>query len=169
MEMKVHGIVNHTPGEGRMQMKKPVVGDMFAIETGRGRAYLHFVYRDDEIGEMIRVLPGLYTLEPSLVQLVSSEERYVVFFPISAALKQKLVDFVGHYPADDFRIPRHMRTEHNVRGEFVCWHIVDTETWNRQQADTLNDDQKKLSPWGTWSYSVLIENLNSDWSLEKWA
>lgn len=151
-------------------MKKPVVGDVFAIDTARGKAYLHFAYRNNEIGELIRVLPGLYTLEPAnLEELVSSNERYVVFFPISAALKQKLVEFVGHHPADNFRMPRHMRTEYNVRGEFVCWHIVDTETWNRQQSDTLNADQMKLSPWGNWSYSVLVDNLNNDWSLDRWA
>ena len=61
-----------------------------------------------------------------------------------------------------------MRTEHNIRGEFLGWHIVDTETWQRQLVKTLSPEQKKLSPWGIWNDTLLIENLVNDWSLEKW-
>ena len=62
-----------------------------------------------------------------------------------------------------------MRTEHIVRGEFLGWHIIDTDTWQRQLVKSLTREQKQLSPWGIWNDALLIENLVNDWSLEKWS
>lgn len=75
---------------------------------------------------------------------------------------------MGHYPPSGFDKPRFMRTEHSVRGEFLGWHIVDTETWQRQLVQTLTKEQKALSPWGIWNDTLLIENLVKDWRLEDW-
>lgn len=146
------------------------VGDIFEINTPKGKAYLHYIYKDKETGDLIRVLTGLYSERPaSFDKLAGSKENYMVFFPLSAAAKQKIVEQVGHYPADNFAKPRYMRTEHIVRGEFLGWHIIDTETWERQLIKTLTPEQKKLSPWGIWNDTLLIENLVDDWSLEKWS
>lgn len=61
-----------------------------------------------------------------------------------------------------------MRSEHNVRDESLGWQIIDTDTWHRQLVKDLSAEQKKLSDWGTWNDTLLIEDLVSDWSLEKW-
>ena len=61
-----------------------------------------------------------------------------------------------------------MRTKHIVRGEFLGWHLVDTETWERKRVKSLSSEQIKLSPWGIWSAPLLIENLVNDWRLENW-
>ncbi len=62
-----------------------------------------------------------------------------------------------------------MRTEHNVKGEFLGWHIIDTHTWQRQLVKNLTPEHKQLSPWGIWNDTLLIENLVNDWDLEKWS
>jgi len=41
-----------------------------------------------------------------------------------------------------------MCTNHNVKGEFLGWNIIDSDTWQRQLVKTLNSEQKQLSPWG---------------------
>lgn len=151
-------------------MARIKVGDIFEIETPNGKAYLHYICKDIEMGDLIRVLPGLHSLEPAnLKELASSKERFMVYFPLSAASKQNIVQQVGHYPADKFDKPRYMRTEYIVKGEFLGWHIIDTETWKRQLVKKLTPEQKKLSPWGIWNDTLLIENLVDDWSLEKWS
>ena len=145
------------------------LGDVFEINTPKGKAYLHYIYKDKTTGDLIRVLPGLYSDRPANFDtLPGSKERYMVFFPLTAANKQKIVEHVGYYAADNYVKPRYMRTEHIVRGEFLGWHIIDTETWQRQQVKTLTSEQKKLCPWGIWNDTLLIENLVDDWSLEKW-
>lgn len=150
-------------------MGKIKLGDIFEINTPKGKAYLHYIYKDNTIGELIRVLPGLHAERPaSIDKLAGSAERYMIFFPLSAASKRKIVERVGYYPAEGFSKPKYMRTEHNVRGEFLGWHIVDTDTWHRQLVKELTPEQKQLSSWGTWNDTLLIRNLVNDWSLEKW-
>lgn len=151
-------------------MRRIKVGDIFEISTPKGKAYLHYIYKDKMTGDLIRVLPGLYSDRPdSLDKLAGSKESFMVSFPLSAAYKQKIVAHVSYYAADSFEKPKYMRTEHIVRGEFLGWHIIDTETWQRQLVKTLTPEQKKLSPWGIWNDTLLIENLVDDWSLEKWS
>lgn len=152
-------------------MPKAIIGDIFEINTPKGKAYLHYIYKDSnpKMGmHLIRVLKGLYFEKPNLEELARSHERYMIFFPVSAAYNRKIIDKVGHFSAENFSKPKHMRDEHNVRGEHLGWHIIDTDTWHRQLVKELTPDQKKLSEWGTWNDTLLIERLISDWSLEKW-
>lgn len=150
-------------------MAKIKEGDIFEIETPEGRGYLHYIHKDSTIGELVRVLPGLYAERPSDVSsLAALKERYMIFFPLSAAYKRKIVERIGSYPADNFSMPKYMRDDHNVRGEFLGWHIIDTSTWHRQLVTALTPEQKKLSPWGVWNDTLLVKNLINDWSLEKW-
>lgn len=150
-------------------MARIKVGNIFEINTPKGKAYLHYIHKDPVTGELIRVLQGLYSERPAnFNELVGLKERYIISFPLTAATKQKIVESVGFFLASDFSKPKLMRTEHNVRGEFLGWHIVNTDTWQRQLVETLTPEQKKLSPWGIWNDTLLIENLVNDWSLEKW-
>jgi hypothetical protein len=150
-------------------MKKIKLGDIFTIKTPKGKGYLHYVYKDKTVGDLIRVLPGLYMGEPeNLNQLVSMKERYMIFFPLSAAYKQDIVEMIGNQ-VFDFSKPKYMRDIHKVRGEMLGWHIVDTDTWKMQLVKTLNEEQKKLSPWGIWNDTLLIQRLTEDWSLENWS
>jgi hypothetical protein len=114
-------------------------------------------------------LPGLYFERPSdLNELASLKERYVVSFPLAAANKQKIIEQIGTYPVTDFSKPKFMRTEHNVRGEFLGWHLIDTDNWQRHLVSVLDPEQKKLSPWGIWNDTLLVEKLVNDWKLEDW-
>jgi hypothetical protein len=150
-------------------MIKIKIGDIFEINTPKGKAYLHYIYKDRTMGDLVRVLPGLYSERPNTFdKLASLKERYMIFFPVSVANKQKIIERIGSYPADSFRKPPYMRTEHIVKGKFLGWHIIDTETWQRQLIENLTPEQKQLSPWGIWNDTFLIENLVDDWSLEKW-
>jgi len=151
-------------------MGKTRIGNIFEINTPKGNAYLHYIYKDETAGDLIRVLSGLYSERPaSLDKLAGSKERYMVFFPLSAANKKKIVEQVGYYSADSFSKPKYMRTEHNIKGEFLGWHIINTDTWQRQLVKNLTSEQKLLSPWGIWNDTLLIENLVNDWDLEKWS
>lgn len=144
------------------------LGDIFEINTLKGRAYLHYIYKDPTTGDLVRVLPGLHSERPAnFDKLAGSKEKYMIYFPLVAANKQKIVEKVGSY-LSKFEKPKYMRTKHIVKGEFLGWHIIDTETWQRQLVKSLNSEQKQLSPWGIWNDTLLVENLVTDWSLEKW-
>lgn len=150
-------------------MGKIKIGDIFEIETPKGKAYLHYVFKDSVTGELVRVLQGLYHTRPAnLNEVVILKERYFISFPLLAATKQKIVEHVGFSSVSDLSKPKYMRTEHNIRGEFLGWHIVDTKTWQRQLVKILTPKQKELSPWGIWNDTLLIERLVDNWSLDDW-
>lgn len=153
-------------------MKRVQVGDVFEIETPKGMGYFQYVYlnpRNDI--ELIRVFPGLYAEEPQNMEgLVSQKEVYFVQFPVRAAYRRKIIRLIGHYevPPGLEVPPKQMRTTHVVRGEFVCWHIVDYETLQRASVKELAEEQKTLSPWDIWNDTLLIEKMVEGWTLEKW-
>lgn len=150
-------------------MAKTKIGDIFELCTSKGKAYLHYIHKNEITGELLRVLPGLYLERPAnFDELAASKERYYISFPLSAAKKQKIVEKVGYYSASCFSKPKYMRTEHYIRGEFLGWYIVNTETWERQLVKILSPEQRKLSPWGIWNDTLLIEKLLIDWKLDDW-
>lgn len=150
-------------------MVKIKIGDIFEINTPKGKAYLHYVYKDKTIGDLIRVLPGLFLERPTNFEmLVGLKECYMIYFPLTFAYKQKIVDLVGNVSINNFTKPKFMRTEHIINGQFLGWHIIDTDTWQRQLVTVLTSEQKKLSPWGIWNDTLLIERLEQGWSLDNW-
>jgi hypothetical protein len=150
-------------------MAKIQIGDIFKISTSKGAAYLHYVYKDPHVAELIRVLPGLFSQTPDDIQKVAeSEEKYMLFFPLSAAFRRKMVSYAGHYDLPNFAKPSYMRTDWFVRGVFLGWHIVNTDTWFRTLVKDLTLEQKKLSPWDIWNDTLLIERLEQGWTLDQW-
>ncbi len=149
-------------------MARIKTGDIFEIKTSKGKAYLHYIFKDETNGDLVRVLPGLYYDQPDDIEgLASEDESFLVFFPLSAANRKKIVEKVGHYRSDLTR-PEYMRTEHYIRGEFLGWHIINTDTWQRELVKELSDSQKQLSPWGIWNDTLLVERLEEGWTLDGW-
>jgi hypothetical protein len=150
-------------------MKKLIIGDIFEIATSKGNAYLHYAFKDNTLGDLIRVLPGLYQNIPlDLDKLVLGEEDYFLYFPVCLACRRKLVIKVGHNSVKSYSKPKFMRSDEYLNGEFRCWHIINSETWKRESVQILSTEQKKLSAWGHWSFPLLIENLENNWNLENW-
>ncbi len=143
-------------------------GDIFEIKTPQGKVYLHYIYIDEFTGELIRVLPGFYqSLPKELSKLVSQKEQFVVSFPLTTAFNKKFVKLVG-FSSEGYTKPKHMRSEHIIKGQILGWHIIDTDTWQRQLVKNLSQEQIQLSPWGIWNDTLLIENLVKGWTLQKW-
>lgn len=150
-------------------MARIKLGDVFSIETSKGKAYLQLVFDDPELSQIIRVLPGLHANPvDNIEEMVNSMELFYVQFQLKGAVYKKIVEKVGGYLLPKWvEKPKFMRTNHVIGGEFLGWHIVNTETWQRELVKELSDKQKKLSPWGIWSDALLIERLEKGWTPEK--
>lgn len=152
-------------------MTKLKIGDVFSIETQNGKAYFQYVFNNKILVELIRILPGTYHSDVvDLEKLVSEHELFMVHFPLKAAIKKKIVCFIGNFKLPtNFKNPKFMRSKKTDReGNLIAWQIVDYETWNRTNVARLSEEQKKLSPWGTWNDTLLINRLNEGWTLERW-
>lgn len=152
-------------------MKRIKIGDVFEIDVTNGKAYLQYVYNNELIGELIRVLPGKFESQiDDLTQLVNGETEYFIHFPVKGAYKQKIIKLVGNYSLpNSLRIPNYFRDDKRDRdGNLIGWQIVNYETWERETVDLLTEEQKKLSPWGTWNDTFLIDRISESWTLDKW-
>jgi hypothetical protein len=150
-------------------MAKIMIGDVFALPTAHGMAYLHYVHKMKNGLEMVRVLQGLYPKQPaSFDELVAIPEQFVVGFPLKAAFNRKIVQRVASGQMVEFSPPEFMRTKHKVPGEFDGWQIVNTNTLDRKTVESLSESERELSPYGIWNDTLLIERLELGWTLEEW-
>ena len=57
---------------------------------------------------------------------------------------------------------------HNVKGQFLGWHIIDQKTLKRELKQELSAEDLKLPPHGHPNDTLLKEWLENDWRLENW-
>jgi hypothetical protein len=151
-------------------MSKIELGDVFEINTNKGKAYLQCVKIDKLRGDLINVFNKLYNESPSSIdEVINVKDHYFIGFPLSVAYRRKLVKKIGNVPLpDDFELPKYMRDKHVVRKEVLGWHIVDVNTLKRQFVEKLSPEQKQLSPIGIYNDTLLKEMLECGWNLENW-
>lgn len=152
-------------------MRRIKIGDVFEIKTSKGKGYIQYVFANKTVGELIRVFPKQYSVDfDEVSNVVSSCDYYFVHFPLKAALKKEIVKFVENYPVpSEVKLPEQMRSRKvDKDGNFVSWQIVDYSTWQRTNVEKLSSSDKKLSPWGTWNDTLLVERIEEGWTPEKW-
>ncbi|PID23530.1 hypothetical protein [Sporosarcina sp. P7] len=152
-------------------MARLKVGDVFEVDTTSGKAYIQYVLHNEVIGDLVRVLSGVYDKRPeNLIDIINVKEEYFVHFPVKAAKKRKIVELVSNFELPKgIEVPTKFRTEiMDKDGNLIGWHIVDYDTWQREKINELSEGQKMLSPWGTWNDTLLIERISQEWTLENW-
>lgn len=147
-------------------------GDVFEIETSKGKGYFQCVKEAEATEfEIIRILPGIYSMpeDVDINSLVKEKELYFIQFPLKYALKKKSIKLIGNFKVrDGVIVPRYYRSMHKTGTEFICWHIVDSETLQRRSVYKLSEEEKRLSPWGSWNDTLLAERMANGWSLGDW-
>ena len=151
-------------------MARVKLGDIFELETKKGKAYFQCVHIDKLEGELIKVLNKTYTERPEeITSVLKVDDQYFVGFPLKFALKQKLVECVGNQPLEKgFEKPRYMRSKHMIGKEFKGWYIIDTITEKREFVEQLTEEQRKLSPFGLVNDTYLKERIEEGWNLQNW-
>ena len=152
-------------------MRRIKVGDVFEIVTPKGKAYFQFVFDNKQICELIRVLPGIYSEQPSdMIKLVAMKELYFVHFPLKAAFNRQIVEFIDNFVIlKELELPpKYMRVDYSDISGKRGWHIVRYNSWQRQFVQELTQEQMKLSSWETWNDTMLIKRIIDGWSLDQW-
>jgi len=151
-------------------MAKINLGDIFGIDTNKGKGYFQCVKIDKLRCDTIKVFNQLYDERPSSIESITNvNDTYFIGFPLSVALHRKLVSKVGYVPlAADFELSKYTRDMHKIRGQFLGWHIIDRMTLKRQFVEKLSAEQRALSPGGVWNDTLLKECLEAGWNLENW-
>lgn len=149
-------------------MKKLHLGDIVEIATPDGMAYAQFVNSHDQYGSLLRVLRGVHDDRPSdLNRLVAGQTQFVVFFPLLAAIKARIVQVIGNE-----QVPEAFKALPVFRagvadpktGKVATWWLWDgDEEW---MVGALKEEQKRLPIRGVWNDTLLVERIVSGWTPE---
>lgn len=155
-----------------MALPRIKYGDVFEIATNKGFGYFQCVKEAPATEcETIRIFPGTYENieEANLENLVNEKELYFIQFTLKYAVKKKCIKLIGNFKVpEQVVVPQYYRDKHIVRGEFISWHIIDSETLKIRSVKELSDDEKKLSQSGIWNDTLLAERMAEGWTLDKW-
>ncbi|VVE34563.1 hypothetical protein PEP31012_03853 [Pandoraea eparura] len=145
------------------------LGDVFRIKTKFGFAYFQFTKRDKLMGSLIRVFPNRFNLqEDEIKDLINSQTNFWIFFPVSAAEKQGIIEKILHAP-----IPDHSSTfplfrngiANSATGKVTNWWFWDGE--KEWKVGVISNEQRKLPILAAWNDTLLIKRIEDGWLPEK--
>src|SRR5262245_8231971 len=109
-----------------------------AALPGPRYAYVQYVGKHPDNGEVIRVLPGLHERQVSDQAALINQPGYVAFYPARYSVKHGGARIVGSYPLK-VEVPRIVRREGAITrtGEVLTWVIEDEghETVRKQLSE----------------------------------
>jgi len=153
----------------RLLKMKINAGDVFRIHTKKGFGFMQYVETSDLGFEYVRIIDLLSETGEISISDVYKLERWNIEFPLKTALRRKIVSKVANFSLPpDYQAFEYARTEHNIRGEFLGWFIVNRKTLQRELKKRLSTEDLKLSPFGVMNDTLIIEYLENDWKLEDW-
>jgi hypothetical protein len=147
----------------------PPFGRIAEIPTPAGLAYLQLLRRDPEYGDLVRVLPGLFDVRPAAPgDLAELAERFVAFFPFSAALRTGLIAAVGEAPLPPGAWKQRPMRRAGARsrdGRVQNWII--TENGRERFVEHLSESERKLSIAAIVNDTLLAERIANGWTPEQ--
>jgi hypothetical protein len=155
--------------------KKAKIGDIYEVRTPAGLAYLQYSHDGGDMGELVRVLPGLFRSRPTdFAELARQRELYFAFYTLKYALRNGQAEVVSRQPVPDWARRYPMMRWPGARdrtGKIVSWKIfrasepLTIETHKRIPfVRTLTPEQEKLSIHQLWPHPVMVKELARRWT-----
>jgi len=149
-------------------LRVPRIGDVIEIPTAKGLAYAQFTHKMPVYGRFIRVVEGIWRARPhALDEIVNAPTRFFIFFPVAAALNQKIVNLAGNQPVPpqfaDFPLMRKAGLEPLGGGKVDWWLWDGKEDW---RIGLLTPEQRNLSIASVVNDTMLIQMIESEWHPE---
>ena len=144
--------------------RRKKVGDVYEMPIDDGWGYIHYIGVHEKFGEAILVCPGTWHQRPE-IDATFFEDAFLTFYPIGAALWNKLVSKVGHILPPP--MPDVMRRPGWREGrKVVTWIIMTPE--GEVKRKVLSEAERKLPVAVIWNHEYLVDRIRESWSPEKW-
>lgn len=161
-----------------MEAKKIKIGDIAEIKTPAGLAYVQYTHDSKDMGQIVRVLPGLYAFRPAdFTELARQKGLYFIFYTLRYALRAGQTEIVSRQPVPDWAKPVPLMRHGGVapaEGRRPIWRIVDAlapltlEFLQRTPVTSdLTHEQRKLSIHVLRPHQVMVEELARGWTPER--
>jgi len=158
--------------------KKAEIGDICEIGTPAGLAYIQYTHDSDSMGQVVRVLPGLFSARPkNFTELAKQRELYFVFYSLKYALRDHQAEVVSHQPVPQWAQPYPLMRWPCARdssGKTIAWKIFEASTRltleNHQRTPVLREltpEQQKLSIHCLVSHPSMVRDLARGWTPER--
>jgi Regulator of ribonuclease activity B len=161
-----------------MSGKTPRIGDICEIKTPAGLAYIQYTHDSREMGQLVRVLPGLFDIRPTdVAELAKQRELYFVFYTLDSALRDDQVAVHSYQPVPEWARPYPLMRWCGARdpsGRAIAWKIFSASnplTMEEHRRTpliyNLTPEQKRLSIHQLWPHPVMVKELARGWTPER--
>jgi hypothetical protein len=142
------------------------IGTVVEVPTENGFGYLQFTHRNELMGALVRVLPGVHATRPvDFGPLVASHETYVTFVPLLEAIRAKMFTAVAHAPVPERarNFPLFRAAGPRVKGssEPTSWWLWDGK--EERRLESLSPEQRQLPIWEATMPPVIVPRFNARW------
>lgn len=87
----------------QMAPKRVGIRDIAEIKAPKGRAYVQYVHDGRDMGELVHVLPGVFSTPPTdFAALVEKRELYFTFYTMNHALRAGQTEIVSNQPVPNW-------------------------------------------------------------------
>jgi hypothetical protein len=157
--------------------QKASIGDIVEIRTPAGLGYVQYTHDAGTNGELVRVLPGLYTKRPSdFAALARQKELYFVFYIMNYALRTGQAEVVSNQSVPEWAKAHPMMRHAAAFDDFrrvIRWRIISAasrltleELQRTPLLTELTPEQKRLSIREIWPHAVMVKELARGWTPE---
>jgi hypothetical protein len=155
----------------RRALKRPKIGDIVEIKTGKGLAYALYTHRHStppKFGDLVRVFAGLHEHRPVPITTVTTDDiLFTTFFPLGAAVNREIVEVVGHMEVPDalkaFPVFRTGTPDPKTKRVAVWWLWDGSKEW---RVGSLTHEQALYPLRGVWNDTLMIERIERGWRAE---
>lgn len=158
--------------------RKTQTGDIFEINTPVGFAYVQYTHDAGSMGQLVRVLPGIFDARPpDFSTIVTQRELYFVFYTLNYALHDQQIEWVSNQPvpkwAQAYPLMRWCGAR-DANGKPIAWKIFNAgskltpqEHQRTPLIHNLTPEQQRLSIHELWPHPVMVRELARGWTPER--
>jgi hypothetical protein len=105
------------------------IGDVFEVQTSKGNAYLHYTFKDEKLGDLVRVFSGPYkkevdiTWSPEYELYTSMYDNIFSFLDTTIECFDKRIYFVNEDRALELDFEKEIEVARNLNKRARYWKI----------------------------------------------
>jgi hypothetical protein len=145
--------------------KSVAAGDILEVSCDGALGYASYAGRHPWLGDAMWLAQGSYPTPTTDWGRVFTEPGFIVFYPVHASLRQKLIRKVGYAieairPAPEFvRNP----VETDTMGHAISWLVTDGVSRYPRLDSELTAAERELPIGAIWNHKLLCERIRSGW------
>ncbi len=145
--------------------KKLIPGDVLEVAIPDDcLGYLLYLGKHHEYGDTVLVVPGTFDRPPTDFSK-EFQHAYVTFYPVTAALAQKLVRVVAKEIIPTGMPPRRLRRAGARSGTRIDSWVIEDESGEYLKTK-LSEDELRLPIAAIWNHELLLKRITTKWRPE---